>query len=146
METLTPLKNKLKRLHTQVTNVAHDVLDLAQNSGRSDEIAQEVEKITLTLVDTVMRLRASTSRGAARGKELGGIGEIADKLSDALLSIDNLALLNRLNYVQLATMMNTVDPELVKATFDELATLQNGWEKIELIHKAAQEKLSMRVR
>lgn len=146
MSTLGPLKAKLQRLHSRATNLANDVLDLVDNAQHSDTVAAELEQITLTLVEVMMKLRASTSRGAARGKELGDAGALADQLGDGVLSIDLLESLGRLDYVELATLLGRVHPDLIPETFNELASSQGGWEKLELIYRVAAEKLATRVR
>ena len=146
MSSLGPLRNKLQRLHSRATNLASDVIDLAENSQHSDVIAQELEQITLTLVETMMKLRASTSRGASRARELGDLPDLADQLSDTILSIDNLETLGRLDYIQLARMLYVVHPDLLIETFNELASKPDGWGKVELIYRAAAEKLATRKR
>lgn len=146
MSSLAPLKNKLSRLHSRAVNLAADVVDLAQNSRHSDEIAQELEKMILTMVEAMMKLRASTSRGASRARELGDMPDLADQLSDAVLSIDNLEALSRLDYIQLSKLLYVVHPDLLTETFNELASQPEGWDKVELIRAAAAEKLATRAR
>jgi hypothetical protein len=144
MSSLSPLKSKLQRLHSRATNLANDVLDLVENSRQSDVVSQELEKITLEMVETMMRLRATTSRGASRGRELGDMPALADELSSTVMSIDLLEAVGRLGYVELATLLYRIDHELVRPAFDELTTQEGGWERLELIHRAVTEKLATR--
>lgn len=146
MSELDPLKKKLERYKSRLTNSVNDVLDIIENTKQTDQASQEVEQIVLTLIEAVIRLRAKASRGAAKGKELEDMPEIVDGLADAILSIDNLNLIRRLDYVQLSKMLYIVHPDLLIETFNELASQPDGWAKIELIRQAATEKLATRVR
>lgn len=146
MSELDPLRKKLERYKNHLTNNVRDVLDIVENAQATDTASKEVEGIVLTLVEAVVRLRATSSRGAAKSKELESLPEIVDGIADAILSIDNLDLLRRLDYIQLARMLDVVHPDLITETFNELATYPSGWEKLELIRKEAAEKLATRVR
>ena len=146
MSELDPLRKKLERYKSHLTNNVRDVLDIVENAQQTDTASKEVEGIVLTLVEAVVKLRATSSRGAAKSKELENLPEIVDGIADAITSIDLLKMVGRLDYVQLAKMLDVVHPDLMIETFNELATMPGGWEKLEIIRKEAAEKLATRGR
>lgn len=142
MHTLTPLKNKLKRELARARNDINDVLDIIENDKVSDQYVNEVAEDLTKLFEKVERLKQATSRSVHRGREVSeSFPMVAEGLSDAIMQFDHLELLRRLEYVQLAEFMMIIHPDLLQATIDELATIEGGRDRIELIYKVLGEKI-----
>jgi len=63
-------------------------------------------------------------------------GETVDKLADFDMMLAMLDGLNKLRYVELATRLSVISPDLVIETFRELESLPDGPEKIAMIKAA----------
>lgn len=143
MSELNPLKNKLTRIGLRLTNMSNDILALAKNAEHSDVFYQRLNVAFAQFGEVMIELGQSTSRGAAIARELHDIGELPDALADAVISVDLIETLRRLDYVQLANLILAVDEELITSAFNEVAS-QDGWERINLLHEAAARKLEER--
>lgn len=140
----SPLKHKLRSVISQEVNRAQA---LAATKDDMAAIHRIVEPMVDSVIELVRGITEIYERSGQSVRRLGEIdpGETADKLADIRLMLDHLEMLHRLEYVDLATRLSVIEPELAAATVEELAHLPEGMAKLELFYKAIQQKLTERV-
>ena len=146
MSTLKPLRNKLTGYQKLANSIANDLIDATRANKVSVTTSEDLRNLFLEferrfteqslLLEESSKLAYEKTNNASEG-----VSTIADKAGDIALSIDLLEELGKLDYIQLATALNTVRPELLAAAMDELATLENGWKVIESLNRASKDKL-----
>ena len=139
-----PLKHKLKSVISSEVNRAQALAATKDDLAAIHRIVEPMVDMVIELVRGITEIYERSGQGVRRLSEIDP-GETADKLADLRLMLDHLEILHRLEYVDLATRLSILEPELAAATVEELAHLPEGMTKLEVFYKAIQEKLTERV-
>lgn len=129
------LKKRVEDLIRQEKNRAHIVMAEKEDMQAIHEIAGPLIDIIIQLVRGVVEIYERSGISVKRLSEYDP-GETVDKLADFDMMISMLDGLNKLRYVELATRLSVIDPDLVAQTFRELASLPDGKDKIVMIKAA----------
>lgn len=138
MSILRPLETRLASLARSETNKAVAIADSKKDIAAILKITGPMMDAAEVIIRGVVEIN---ERAGMIDRRMGEIdpGETADKINDLRLILEHLKILNRLEYVKLATGLDVLDPELIPVTMRELAHLPTGPEKIAAIHQAISE-------
>lgn len=139
----SPLKHKLKSVISSEVNRAQALAATKDDMAAIHRIVEPMVDSVIELVRGITEIYERSGQSVRRLSEIDP-GETADKLADIRLMLDHLEMLHRLEYVDLATRLSVIEPELAAATVEELAHLPEGMTKLEVFYKAIQEKLTER--
>lgn len=138
----------LDALRHRLTPVIRNEIVKAESIIAAKQDIEAIHKIAGPLVDMLIEI----VRGIVEIYERSGMsvrrmsevdpGETADRLADIQIILTHLEMLYKVEYIDLATRLSVIEPELAEATINELASQPEGMDKLRLFYRAIRDRLN----
>ena len=139
MSLMSPLNNRIIQLTRQAANEAVALIEVRQDvQAIIDLITPMIDAVEI-LIRGIIEILERAQYAERKMAEFDPT-YLPDKLADLQLMVKHLEMVGRLEYIDIATRLDVVDPDLLDAVFRELLSLPSGPQKVAAI-KMAIEKL-----
>lgn len=132
-----PLRRQLRRLIPQATDLQRSTDAVISALQRTTSDSDDVEKDFLLFAEHLMTFLQNVRRVGGHSQELAEMPNVADKLADLALTLDNLDMADSVNYIGLARRLEGVQgADVIRLAIKELSTFPGGQEKINWLREA----------
>lgn len=132
-----PLRRQLKRLIPQATDLQRSTDAVISALQRTTSDSDDVEKDFLLFAEHLMTFLQNVQCVGGYSQELAEMPNVADKLADLALTLDNLDMADSVNYIGLARRLEGVQgADVIRLAIKELSTFPGGQEKINWLREA----------
>lgn len=132
-----PLRRQLKRLIPQATDLQRSTDAVISALQRTTSDSDDVEKDFLLFAEHLMTFLQNVRCVGGYSQELAEMPNVADKLADLALTLDNLDMADSVNYIGLARRLEGVQgADVIRLAIKELSTFPGGQEKINWLREA----------